>query len=173
MKKKSNISTTAVEQIDRDTGTIIAKFDSMADAERAIGINSGQISKCVQGKRKDAGGFVWRRVGQASGSATGKGTSAAAIAVAAATAAVTAAKAAKKGLSRSHTTIGRAISSHSQRSNHRSSTHAQGTVNATLSSLMPNLPHNTLNTPNTFTYSLRCLLTLRIILFLYVSDIEP
>lgn len=42
-------------------GYVIEEFISMMDAERKTGINSGNISNCVNGKKKTAGGFIWRR----------------------------------------------------------------------------------------------------------------
>ena len=42
-------------------GNIIRYFDSMMDAERATGIGSGRISNCVNGRKKTAGGYIWRR----------------------------------------------------------------------------------------------------------------
>ncbi len=35
-------------------------FDSIADAERTLKINSSHISKCCRKKLKTAGGFIWR-----------------------------------------------------------------------------------------------------------------
>lgn len=40
-------------------GVFIDKFDSCAQAVRVLGIDTG-ISKCCKGKKKSAGGYVWR-----------------------------------------------------------------------------------------------------------------
>ena len=40
-------------------GRRIRKYNSMSDAERATGVNSGSISKAVRGITKTAGGFTW------------------------------------------------------------------------------------------------------------------
>lgn len=51
---------TPVEQIDKKTNVVIARFDSTMDAFRNTGVNSSTISACCRGKRKTAGGFRWR-----------------------------------------------------------------------------------------------------------------
>lgn len=38
----------------------ICTFDSIAEAEKATGIQNQNISKCCKGKRKTAGGYKWR-----------------------------------------------------------------------------------------------------------------
>ncbi|WP_278289409.1 NUMOD1 domain-containing DNA-binding protein [Butyrivibrio sp. INlla16] len=50
----------AVAQISSSSGKIIAKFESMAEAERKTGIDHRQIWKCCQGLHKTSGGFVWK-----------------------------------------------------------------------------------------------------------------
>lgn len=40
-------------------GEFIKKWDSMIEAEKELGINPGNISKCSKGKIKTAYGFVW------------------------------------------------------------------------------------------------------------------
>jgi len=40
-------------------GRRIRKYNSMSDAQRATGVNSGSISKAVRGITKTAGGFTW------------------------------------------------------------------------------------------------------------------
>ena len=47
-------------QIDLE-GNTIRYFNSMMDAERVTGIGSGRISNCVNGRKKTAGGYIWRR----------------------------------------------------------------------------------------------------------------
>lgn len=41
-------------------GCFIKKWDSAVDAERILGVDSCHISACCNGKRKSAGGFIWR-----------------------------------------------------------------------------------------------------------------
>ena len=56
--KTSNRNTIAVIQL-TPRGRRIRKYNSMSDAERATGVNTGSISKVVRGFMKTAGGFVW------------------------------------------------------------------------------------------------------------------
>lgn len=56
--KASNRNTIAVVQL-TPRGRRIRKYNSMSDAERATGVNTGSISKVVRGIMKTAGGFVW------------------------------------------------------------------------------------------------------------------
>jgi hypothetical protein len=56
--KTSNRNTIAVVQL-TPRGRRIKKYNSMSDAERATGVNTGSISKVVRGIMKTAGGFVW------------------------------------------------------------------------------------------------------------------
>jgi group I intron endonuclease len=62
--KKSNRSVELygikVNQIDRNTEDIINSFNSCSEAERITGIKRTCIGDCVNGKRKTAGGFIWR-----------------------------------------------------------------------------------------------------------------
>lgn len=47
-----------VNQLDMD-GKFIKKWDSLADASRAIGLNITSICRCAKGKQKSIGGFKW------------------------------------------------------------------------------------------------------------------
>ena len=49
-----------VQMFDKKTGELLATFPSIREAERVTGINKGHISQCCNGKRKSAGGYVWR-----------------------------------------------------------------------------------------------------------------
>lgn len=51
----------AVQQLDLNNN-VIAEYYSMADAARATGINSNNISAVCTGKRKTTGGFKWRKI---------------------------------------------------------------------------------------------------------------
>ena len=51
----------AVQQLDLNDN-IIAEYYSMADAARATGIDSNNISAVCAGKRKTTGGFKWRKI---------------------------------------------------------------------------------------------------------------
>lgn len=42
------------------SGEYLDSFGGMIDAERCIGINHRRISDCCNGRKKTAGGFVWR-----------------------------------------------------------------------------------------------------------------
>lgn len=50
----------AVLMIDKDTNKIVKEFGGMKEAERQTGIKNQHISLCCMGKRKSAGGYVWR-----------------------------------------------------------------------------------------------------------------
>jgi len=56
--KKSNRATVAVVQY-TVRGRRIKKFNSISEAQRATGVNTGSISKVVRGICKTAGGFCW------------------------------------------------------------------------------------------------------------------
>ena len=49
----------AVQMFDRQ-GNLLAAFPSINEAERITSIFNGNISKCCLGKRKSAGGYVWK-----------------------------------------------------------------------------------------------------------------
>lgn len=51
-----------VYQIDKNSGEIIKKWPCSMEIEREICIDHRQVWKCCNGKRKQAGGFVWRYV---------------------------------------------------------------------------------------------------------------
>lgn len=42
------------------TGEFIAEYPSTREAERQTGCNNSHICNCCKGKRKSAGGFIWR-----------------------------------------------------------------------------------------------------------------
>ena len=41
-------------------GEFIAEYPSTKEAERQTGCNSSHICQCCKGKRKSAGGFIWK-----------------------------------------------------------------------------------------------------------------
>ena len=48
-------------------GSLVAEYPSVREAGRQTGISQGNISLASRGKRKSAGGFVWRyKVGDSS-----------------------------------------------------------------------------------------------------------
>ena len=49
-----------VVQYDKQTLELIKVWDSLSDVKRELGIDSDGVSKCCKGKRKSAGGFVWK-----------------------------------------------------------------------------------------------------------------
>ena len=59
-RKSNHFRMRPVEQIDVQTGQVVARFSSTADAFRNTGIDASAISKCCRNKRKTASGFKWR-----------------------------------------------------------------------------------------------------------------
>lgn len=53
-------SSPGVEKLDRTTGKKICSYPSLGAAAKEMGISSGHISLCCDGKRHTAGGFGWR-----------------------------------------------------------------------------------------------------------------
>lgn len=49
-----------VDQLDQDTGRLIRRFESRAEAALVTGLAASKISFAARGKRRTAGGFVWR-----------------------------------------------------------------------------------------------------------------
>lgn len=57
---KLNGVSKAVEQIDPNTGAVVARFDSIRIAERETGALSSCITLCCQGKQTKSKGYYWR-----------------------------------------------------------------------------------------------------------------
>lgn len=55
----NNVSSTVVMQFSND-GKFIKKWNCITDVQRELGINRGNVIKCCKGKRKSAGGYIWR-----------------------------------------------------------------------------------------------------------------
>lgn len=55
-----NLHCRYVEQIDKNTLEVIKVWDSLSEVERILNIPAGNISNVCKGKRKTAGGFIWR-----------------------------------------------------------------------------------------------------------------
>ena len=51
-----------VAQYDKQTLELIKIWDSMHDVQRELGIANSNISQCCKGKRKSAGGYIWKYV---------------------------------------------------------------------------------------------------------------
>lgn len=49
-----------VEQIDINTGKIIATFDSLTHAQMVTGISRTSIARCIKGGCSEAGGYQWK-----------------------------------------------------------------------------------------------------------------
>ena len=49
-----------VIQIDKNTNEIIAEFQSLMEVQRQLGYKIGNLSKCCNGKRKTAYGYIWK-----------------------------------------------------------------------------------------------------------------
>lgn len=58
---KENKTSKKVNQYDLD-GNLIKTWDSIKDVERGLDINNGNISSCCNGKKRTAGGFIWKHV---------------------------------------------------------------------------------------------------------------
>ena len=56
---KENKTSKKVNQYDLQ-GDFIKTWDSIMDVERILNINNGNISSCCNGKKRMAGGFIWR-----------------------------------------------------------------------------------------------------------------
>lgn len=55
-----NPTSKKVAQYNKETLKLIKTWDSMMDVERELGIAQQSISACCKGKRKSAGGYVWK-----------------------------------------------------------------------------------------------------------------
>ena len=51
---------TYVQQIDKNTLEVIKVWDSLSEVERQLNISASNISNVCKGKRKTAGGFIWK-----------------------------------------------------------------------------------------------------------------
>lgn len=51
--------TVKVSQYSKD-GSFIASYSSIIEAERVTGVHNPNITKVLKGKRKSAGGFIWK-----------------------------------------------------------------------------------------------------------------
>ena len=49
-----------VQMLDKQTSELLATFPSIQEAERQTGISDGNICFCCSGRRKSAGGYLWR-----------------------------------------------------------------------------------------------------------------
>ena len=58
--KKKNPLNKEVEQIDKKTLEVIKVWDSLSEVESQLNISASNISNVCKGKRKTAGGFIWR-----------------------------------------------------------------------------------------------------------------
>ena len=51
-----------VQMFDKKTGELLGTFPSTHEAKRVTGIAQQNISSCCNGKKKSAGGYVWRYI---------------------------------------------------------------------------------------------------------------
>ena len=58
--KKKNPLNKEVEQIDKNTLEVIKVWDSLSEVESQLNISASNISNVCKGKRKTAGGFIWK-----------------------------------------------------------------------------------------------------------------
>ena len=56
----NNLRSKPVLQLDKETGTVIAEFAGLREAERVTGVKHCTISNVCRGKRKSAGGYYWQ-----------------------------------------------------------------------------------------------------------------
>lgn len=61
-KKMRSAKPKAVLQIDKETGDVLAKFESAGEAERETGIWGSHIRRACLGELKQSGGYVWEYV---------------------------------------------------------------------------------------------------------------
>lgn len=59
IKGKDNKNSIKVMQYDKNMN-LIKIWDCIKDVERELGIFGTSISACCRGKRKTAGGFIWK-----------------------------------------------------------------------------------------------------------------
>ncbi|MDX5923243.1 NUMOD4 domain-containing protein [Bacillus cereus group sp. BfR-BA-01033] len=59
-KKIRSANPKAVLQIDRETGEVLAKFESAREAQRMLGIWVSHIHSVCLGRLKQSGGYFWR-----------------------------------------------------------------------------------------------------------------
>ena len=59
-KRVSEALSKQVQMFDKSTGELLATFPSTCEAERFTGIANTHISACCLGKRKSAGGYIWK-----------------------------------------------------------------------------------------------------------------
>lgn len=57
---KQNPQCIQVEQIDKNTLEVIKIWNSLSEVEKQLNISASNISNVCKGKRKTAGGFIWR-----------------------------------------------------------------------------------------------------------------
>lgn len=56
----SKISSSPIEQLDIETGKVIATYDTAKAAKKETGISNRNICSVIKGKRANAGGYLWR-----------------------------------------------------------------------------------------------------------------
>lgn len=64
IEKANNSTKKKVAQIDKNSFKIINIFSSTMEAQKRTGIHNGNICECCEGRRKTAGGYIWKRVEQ-------------------------------------------------------------------------------------------------------------
>lgn len=57
--KNNKISAKGIIQLDRE-GNFIKEWFCISDASRELKINNGSIVSCAKGRRKSAGGYIWK-----------------------------------------------------------------------------------------------------------------
>ncbi len=62
LKKLGKYRCLKIEMLDSETGEVLRRFDSIADAGRELGINASNINSACKGLRRVAGGYKWRYI---------------------------------------------------------------------------------------------------------------
>ena len=64
IKYKQKIIHTRVAKYDKNTGELLGEYNSYREAEKSCGDKDikSKIRLCVNGKRKSAGGYIWRKI---------------------------------------------------------------------------------------------------------------
>lgn len=60
--KKLSVTKGTVVQAFDENGEMVMEFHSMSEADRQTGIPQQNISRCINGKCKTAGGYIWKKI---------------------------------------------------------------------------------------------------------------
>ena len=60
--RENSLLKKAIQCYDKETGSFIKEFSSASEAAREMNIVQSNICECATGKRKSAGGYIWKYV---------------------------------------------------------------------------------------------------------------